>query len=309
MEKKPQKSAGRKADSGNVTVIDFGEKHHQKIERMINEKLVAAGVTSRVEMSGKGSASGKSSAKAEAPASMGSSRFGRPFMGRPGNVLSGYRPAGIRERFGERPSLAGRTSSGRSLARPGFGRPSIGSRFGRPALGARSGGGRPWYQRHGGKPWLGSETATVSSGRTYLIPASVQSVKTAELLTGGALGLIGNRALVKLTTMRWAGRSDVVYEGIAFVLGMIPLAFKRNATTVGVALPGAVYLGGTLVDMLFNWLMPSKAASRPASAAGTMQGGQDATWAARQKLAQIQNRINQPQAGPRPLPRVVAQAQ
>lgn len=286
MEKKPQKSAGRKAESGNVTVIDFGEKHHQKIERMINDKLALAGVTSRVEMSGKGSASEKASAKAEAPASMGSSRFGRPFRGRPGNVLSGYRPAGIRERFGERPSLAGRTS-----------------------VGARPGSGRPWYQRHGGKPWLGAETATVSSGRTYLIPASVQSVKTAELLTGGALGLVGNRALVKLTPMLWGGQKEVVYEGIAFAIGLIPLAFKRNATTVGVALPGAVYLGGTLVDMLFNWLMPSKPAVKPATAAGTMQGGQDATWAARQRLAQIQNRINQPQAGSRPLPRVVAQAQ
>jgi hypothetical protein len=296
MEKKPQKSAGRKADSGNVTVIDFGEKHHQKIDRMINEKLAAAGVSMRTEMSGKGAASEK--AKAGAPASIGSSRIGKPFMGRPGNVLSGYRPGGIRERLEGRPSLSGRPGFGRSVARPGFGRPSLGARP-----------GRPWFQRYGNKPWMGQEVASVPSGRTYLIPASVQTVKTAELLTGGALGVLGNRALVKLTPMMWGGQKPLVYEGIAFVVGLLPLAFKRNATTLGVALPGAVFLTGTLVDMLFNWLMPAKVAA-PATAAGTMQGGQDATWAARQKLAQIQNRINQPQmAAQGPLPRVVARAQ
>ena len=308
MEKKPQKGAGKKAESGNVTVIDFGEKHHQKIERMINDKLAAAGVSLRTEMSGKGKE--KATEKAGAPASIGSSA--RPFLGRPGNVLSGYRPGSIRERFGrpsissrfggERPAIGSRFG-GRSLARPGFGRPSLGSRP-----------GRPWYNRYGGRPWLGQEAATVPSGRTYLIPASVQSVKTAELLTGGALGVVGNRALVKLTPMLWSGQKPIVYEGIAFVAGLIPLAFKRNATTVGVALPGAAFLSGMLVDMLFDWIWPKKAAAAPAAppsptAAGSMQGGQDATWAARQKLAQIQNRINQPQVAPRPLPRVVAQAQ
>lgn len=312
MEKKPQKGAGGKAKSGNVTVIDFGEKHHQKIDRMINEKLSAAGINMRTEMSGKGSASEK--AKAGEPASIGSSRFGRPFMGRPGSVLSGYRPGGLVRRFGERPALGARPSiggrpsfAGRLGGRFGTGRGLIRTGAGRPSIGAR-GGGRPWYQRYGGRPWLGQETATVPSGRTYLIPASVQSVKTSELLTGGLLGTVGNRALVKLTPMLWPNQREVVYEGIAFAVGLLPLAWARNATTVGVALPGAVFLAGSLLDMLFNALMPAQRTTAPA-APGTMQGSGDATWAARQKLAQIQNRINQPQQAPRPLPRVVAQAQ
>ncbi len=252
MSQKPHKGAGRKAeDSGNVVQVDLGEKHHQKVARMIDEKLAAAGVAVRTGMAGKSPSS---------PAKAGTSTA-KPATA---NMLSGYRPG----MFGH----------------------------------------RPWYSRFG-RPWMGQETAVVQSeGRkTFIIPESVRTVKTGELLTGGGLGLIGNRALVRLTPLLWKNNSKVLHEGLAFVAGAIPLLFKRNATTLGVAIPGAVFLGGTLIDMLFDWVkMPKPTLS---GGEGSPAVGQDATWAARQKLANIQNRINQPQQAPRPLPRVVAQPQ
>lgn len=256
MSQKPhKKGAGQKADSGNIVQVDLGEKHHQKVSRMIDEKLAAAGVAVRTGLAG-----GKvSTLSTTSPA-----KIAGPSRPANGNMLSGYRPG----MFGH----------------------------------------RPWYSRFG-RPWLGQETAIVPSEgkRTFIIPESVRTVKTGELLTGGGLGLIGNRALVRLTPLLWKNNSKVLHEGLAFVIGAVPLLFKRNATTLGVALPGAVFLGGTLIDMLFDWVkMPKPTLS---GGEGAPAVGQDATWQARQKLANIQNRINQPQQAPRPLPRVVAQPQ
>lgn len=238
--KSKKKSAG-KANDGNVTV-DLGEKHHQKIERMIESKLATAGMA-----------------------------------GSSGLAAS---------RFGGKPGVSGR---------PGM--------FG--------GGYKPWYSRFG-KPWLGQDAAAITAfqapGRRFnIIPMEIQTVKTADVVTGMALGLLGNRALVRLTPKLWASNnSKLVHEGIAFAAGLLPMLFKRNAMTVGVALPGAVYFAGTLVDMLYNAVgMPS----------ATLAGGNGASQAtdpnqgARQRLAQIQQRINTPQAAQRSLPRVMAVAQ
>ena len=237
--KKPQKkSAGKAKESGNVT-LDLGEKHSQKIERMIESKLSSAGM------------------------------------------------AGARA--GSFPSKAG--SNPGELGRPG------------------AGGYKPWYSRFG-RPWLGqtSEAAIFAPGRggMNIIPIEIQTVKTGNLVGGMALGLIGNRALMHLTPKLWPSNTQmVVHEGIAFLAGLIPLLFKRNALTVGVAIPGAVYLGGTLVDMLFQAVgMPMPVLSGSNGAPKST----DPNLATRQKLAAMQQRINAPQVQ-RPRPQVVAQPQ
>jgi hypothetical protein len=244
--KSKKKSAG-KANDGNVTV-DLGEKHHQKIERMIESKLATAGMS--------GAQSGLS-------------------------------------RFGGKAGVSGR---------PGM--------FG--------GGYKPWYSRFG-KPWLGQGDAAITSysapgysmpGRRFnIIPMEIQTVRTADVVTGMALGLLGNRALVRLTPKLWAvaQTNAMVNEGIAFVAGMLPMLFRRNAMTVGVALPGAVYFAGTLVDMLYNAVgMPAKPANM---SGGASSAPADPNQGARARLAQIQQRINTPQAAQRSLPRVMAVAQ
>lgn len=243
---KPHKKsagAGRKSDDGNV-VLDLGEKHSQKISKMIDAKFAQAGLAG--------------SQKTE---------IGRP---------SGSKFTG-----------------GRFL--------------GRPALGA---GYRPWYA--GRRPWMGNDTLTLTaSGPRSMFGslANIRHVATVELLTGVGLGLVGNRALMRLTPALWPTNTNaMVHELIAFGAGLIPLLFKRNATTVGVALPGAVYLGGMLVDKLFSVLgMPSGlpglagAVNRPVA--------QGAAADARQKLAAIQQRIQNGGAQQRNVPRVVAQPQ
>jgi len=241
--KSKKKSAGKAAD-GNVTV-DLGEKHSQKIERMIESKLATAGMA--------GAPSGAAA------------KFAKPgISGRPGMFGGGY---------------------------------------------------KPWYSRFG-KPWLGQSDAALTAfsapGRRFnIIPIEVQTVKTADVLSGMALGLLGNRALVRLTPKLWpTNNKALVHEGIAFAVGLLPMLFKRNAMTVGVALPGAVYFAGTLVDMLFTAVgMP---ASTLAGSNGAPQAAADPNLGARARLAQIQQRINtpaaaQPQRGP--LPRVMAVAQ
>lgn len=239
--KSKKKSAGKAAD-GNVTV-DLGEKHHQKIERMIESKLATAGMA-----------------------------------GAPSNLAS---------RFGSKAGISGK---------PGM--------FG--------GGYKPWYSRFG-KPWLGqgdaAMTAFAAPGRRFnIIPIEVQTVKTADVLVGVGLGLLGNRALVRLVPKVWAaaGTNPLINEGLAFVVGLLPMLFQRKAMTVGVALPGAVYFAGTLVDMLYTAVgMPAK----PANMSGAPAAA-DPNLGARARLAQIQQRINTPQASQqRSLPRVMAVAQ
>lgn len=239
--KSKKKSAG-KANDGNVTV-DLGEKHHQKIERMIESKLATAG-------------------------------------------MAGARPgSGLPSRFGK---------SGVS-GRPGM--------FG--------GGYKPWYSRFG-KPWLGQDAASITAFAAprrsiNVIPIEIQTVKTADVLTGGALGLLGNRAMIRLVPKLWTGAATnpLLNEGIAALAGFIPMMFKRSAMTVGVALPGTVYFVGTLVDMLYNAVgLPAK----PANMSGA-QAPADPNQGARQRLAQIQQRINTPVASQRSLPRVMAVAQ
>jgi hypothetical protein len=248
MSKPHKKSAGAgRKDNGNV-VLDLGEKHSQKISKMIDAKFVQAGLA------------------------------------------------------GGQKTEMGRPSSGSKF----------GGRFlGRPALGA---GYRPWYA--GRRPWMGNDAGTISmtamGPRTMfgLIPAHMRQVATMELLTGVGLGILGNRALMRLTPQLWQTNSNpLIHEGIAFAAGLIPLLFKRNATTLGVAIPGAVYLGGMLIDKLFNAVgMPAGLPGMAGANVGN-SAGSDAALAARQKLAAIQQRIQAGGGAQRNVPRVVAQPQ
>lgn len=169
------------------------------------------------------------------------------------------------------------------------------------------GGYRPWYSRFG-RPGMGQDAAAITERRFTLIPAALQQIKTTEVLEGIGLGILGNRAMVRLTPALWQNDSKLLHEGLAFVAGLIPMLFKRNAVTVGVAVPGAVVLGGTLVDKVFDLVGLPKARE--------LKGGEgapraDAALQARQKLAAIQQRINlaQSQAQRPAVPRVVAQPQ
>lgn len=188
----------------------------------------------------------------------------------------------------------------------------------RPNASSSPGGYRPWYSRFG-RPWMGQEGAApaISPRAFTLIPPAIAQVKTTEVLTGVGLGIIGNRAVVRTTSYFWrSNNSRLLHEGIAFVAGLIPVFVKRNATTLGVAIPGAVFLGGTIVDLLLDLVKMPHPALQGSEGSPQAAGGADAALAARQKLAAIQQRMQQPQAAApqaqqqqRALPRVVAQPQ
>lgn len=168
------------------------------------------------------------------------------------------------------------------------------------------GGFRPWLGRFGGgRPWLGQEGSMTFPVRS-LIPREIQAVKTASALGGLALGLAGNRALVRVTPMIVKNDSKLLHEGMAFLAGIIPLLLKRNATTVGVAIPGIVYFGGSLLDLGMDAIGVPPAALKGSEGAQRM----DASAAARQRLAALQQRIQMPQQQPQQpaVRRVVAQA-
>jgi hypothetical protein len=194
--------------------------------------------------------------------------------------------------------------------------------FGGPRAGAFSayrpgmfGGYRPWYSRFGGRPWLGQEAAAAAvpyapPGRWGLLPAQLQQVKTTELLTGMAFGVLGNRALVRLTPLLFkpaAGEkpSKLLHEALAFGAGLVPLLFKRNPTTLGVAVPGAVIFAASLVDKLYDAINLPKADLAGGDGAPRV----DAALAARQKLAAIQQRIGAAQTQAHPYVQPASQVQ
>lgn len=162
------------------------------------------------------------------------------------------------------------------------------------------GGYRPWLGRFS-RPWLGQEGVLAPVTRS-LLPVEIRTVKTGSLIGGLGLGIVANRILMRISPMLWKNPSLMLHEGIAFVAGLLPVLIQRSATTVGLAVPGAVALGGSLVDLLLNLAnVPQPALS---GSAGSQRVG-DASSAARQRLAQIQQRIQ----APRPVQqRAVAQA-
>ncbi len=251
MSKPQKKGAGKKAETGNV-VVDLGEKHSQKIDRMIGQKLAALGVAGRVQM-------GKGGDQKAAPVS----------------------------------SRAGATS----LGRPGF---------------------APWWSRFGGRdatgrrPWMGdSASLTVRSGGNWLESLTqLAHVRTTQLVTGGGLGLVANRALVRVLPQVTKSTNPMLNDGILFVAGLIPMLFKRNAATFGVALPGAVYFVGDILSWIFTQLGLPEA---PAALSGSRVAGPASSLAGqstRARLAQITQRMNGgSQPAQRPLPQVVARPQ
>jgi hypothetical protein len=155
------------------------------------------------------------------------------------------------------------------------------------------GGYRPWYASR-----FSSSGGSWALGQRLGLP---EQLKTSDALTGIGLGIAGGRALVRVTPDIIKTDSRLAHEAIAFGVGLVPLLAKRNSLTMGVALPGAVFLGGAVVDWLLDQVGMGKPALR--GGAGAPRQGADAAFAARQKLADIQARIR-PQG--QPAPRVVA---
>jgi hypothetical protein len=124
-----------------------------------------------------------------------------------------------------------------------------------------------------------------------------RQVSTMGGLTGIAVGLIGNRALMRVSPSIVKTSNLIAHSAIAFVVGLIPVLVKQNSVTLGVAIPGAVYLAGSIVD----WAFDAVGIAKPAlSGSAPVQSGVNQAIEARQRLIDLKGRIH-------PQQRVMAQ--
>lgn len=128
-----------------------------------------------------------------------------------------------------------------------------------------------------------------------------------DLLTGALVGTVANRVVTWVVPGLVKTQSKLAVEAIGFAAGLVPYLVKQNATTVGIALPGLVFLAGAATEWAIGKtnLLGAKPQLQGAGPS-TALAGQDAVLAARRKLAEVHNRIAQArqQAG---VPRVAAQ--
>jgi len=189
-----------------------------------------------------------------------------------------------------RTAMAGPSKS--SVSRPGFYRPG-GYRPGMYGQGSY----RPWYasQNRGG----------FDLGKIW--PKYPQTLNSNQMLTGAALGILGNRLVARLVPSIIPTTSKLAVDAITFGVGIIPALARPNSMTIGLAVPGLVILGADLADMLLDAVGMAKPAL-----AGSLGAPRaiDQALAARQKLADVQARINrqapQAMAPSRGVPRVMA---
>lgn len=142
----------------------------------------------------------------------------------------------------------------------------------------------------GYRPWFANrarESGPFSLGKMLDYP---KSIETGKALTGTVLGTLGNRVLVRFIPEVVPTNSRLAVDAIAFVAGVVPFLFKRDALTVGIAIPGLVFLGGSLSDFLLDQI----GLARPALAGrpGARPGAHQHAATARERLQQVQARIN-----------------
>lgn len=197
----------------------------------------------------------------------------------------------------EAAKLAGKSRPGRSAP----GRTGGFSRFAGSYRPGMYGGMRPWYNREG-SPSLGG-----GLGKLLKLPPGMDRVFPG-LTTGVLLGSAGNRLVV------WAGANvfgitnRLLAEALGFGVGIIPLFATRAPAAIGIAIPGVVQLASAITEVGLEAMN----FTRPAALRGSALHGaqQNPTARAREKLAQVQARIQQArQSGYPTTPRVVARPQ
>ncbi len=180
-----------------------------------------------------------------------------------------------------------------------------------------TGGYRPGML--GGKgyrpPWYGSSYRPGLSGSWKLgnmlkLPKQLEAKDT---LTGVVLGTVGNRVLSWVVPGIVGTSEGIATEAVAFGVGLVPYLAKPNAMTVGIAIPGLVYLAGALTEYAIQKTQllgkkPATPAAAPTAVEGRVAGAN--ALAARRKLQAVQARINAGRMqGAQPAPRVVARPQ
>jgi hypothetical protein len=162
------------------------------------------------------------------------------------------------------------------------------SRFSRYTGGYRPG----MFGGSGSRPsWYGSSYRPGMSGPWKLgdMLKLPKQLEAKDALTGVVLGTVGNRVLSWVVPGIVKTESKIATEAIAFGVGLVPYLAKPNAMTVGIAIPGLVYLAGALTEYAIE--KTQLLGAKPVLA-GRIAGSPDAATAARRKLQEVQARIN-----------------
>lgn len=199
----------------------------------------------------------------------------------------------------EAAKLAGSRGSGKE-------KPS-GSRFSKFSGGYRPGmygGYRPSSYAPGGRPGL-SRPGDWRLGDMLKMPEKIKPVAK-DLLTGGLVGTVGNRVVAWVVPGLVKTESKIATDAIAFGVGIAPYLFARNAFTVGIALPGLFFLAGSLAEYALEKTKILGAKPTLSGLPGAQPAASQAAVQARQKLAQVRNRMQQARQGGAQVPRVLA---
>lgn len=172
-----------------------------------------------------------------------------------------------------------------------------------PMSSYRSGGYRPGM--FGYRPWYADKQGHAMGASYAEKMRGLSRPNLMQLGIGGLIGALGNRALVRVTPDVVKTDSALAHNAIAFVVGLVPVLAKPNSYTLGVAIPGAAVLMLSLFDYAMDYVGIKKPALR-GPVAGAPRASIDAAVAARQKLADVHNRMNHPV--PASSARVTAQA-
>lgn len=158
--------------------------------------------------------------------------------------------------------------------------------------GYRPGGYRPGM--FGGyRPWYADKSSVGSSlGMAWLN----EPVKPAAMLGGMALGILANRALMRVSPDIVKSNQEFIHTGIAFLAGMIPVMVKPNSITIGVAVPGAVFFAGSLVDMAMNAVGIKKPSLSGGASAPASGHAAESAISAKEKLQNLAQQIRTPAA-------------
>jgi len=130
-----------------------------------------------------------------------------------------------------------------------------------------------------------------------------------DAVTGALVGTLGNRVLRFVTPKVTGLTGEIAVNAINFGVGIVPFLAKPNSMTVGIGLPGLVYLAGSLADYALDRIKILGVRPPLSGSMGGRQGALDAALAARQRLADIQARIGQQTRAAQQYPRVQARPQ
>lgn len=180
--------------------------------------------------------------------------------------------------------------------KPGLQKEQMAGSFGYRAGGYRPGmfGNRPWYADRQSR--FGTTMGSSYSERWR----GLSRPNLGHAAIGAIIGGLVDAGLLRVTPDVIKSQNGLLNTGLVCALGLVPVFVKPNSYTLGVAVPGAVLLGLSII----NYAMDAVGVKRPALS-GAQQGlsSLEASAAARQKLQQTHQAMNRPAA-----PRVAATA-